>query len=194
MIKNPVDLEDARPSSREFLLWVGRDHEIKQPLLYLALARLIPHQQFVMILNESPDGAYSHIAANKPSNLRLIKSIPLSEIEQQFFSKATLFISTAVSEGFPNTFLQAAKFSVPVISMNVNPFGYISEYRCGEAGFTTVEEMAARIEVILQQQALYEELANNSYLYVSQNHDLRKISIELGRQLGDLQAAPEAQI
>jgi len=186
LIKNPINLQDARPSTGQFILWVGRDHEIKQPLLFLALAKLLPQRQFVMILNASPGGAYAQIERDKPANLRLIAYVPLDEIEQQFFAKASLFVSTAVSEGFHNTFLQAGKFSVPVVSMNVDPFDYIKNYRCGETGFASTEDMAARIEAILRDGPLYREMAGNSYRYFSENHDLRLISHELSQLLNSM--------
>lgn len=186
LIKNPVNLENARPSTREFILWVGRDHEIKRPLLFLELAQRLPQQQFVMILNASSDGAFKYILANKPQNLKLIEQVPLDSIEQEYFSKALLFVSTAASEGFPNTFLQAAKFSVPVLSMNVDPFGYIREYHCGEVGFASVEEMAKKTDSIIKDPALLDNMGKRHYEYVSQNHDLQKIVFSLDNLLQEV--------
>ncbi len=177
LLKNPISLEGSGESSREFILWVGRDSSVKRPLLFLDLVKSLPNEQFVMVLNPSAGGDYESIKSAGLPNLQLIPEVPAHEIET-YFAKAKLFVSTSESEGFPNTFLQAGKFSVPVFSMGIDPFGYIQSNRCGISTFRNVDEMTQTLSSSSIDSEL-NEMGASHFRYVSTHHSLLKVSAQL---------------
>lgn len=174
LLKNPIELDNPKVSSRAFFLWVGRDHKVKQPLLYLAMAQQFPNEKFVMILNRAENGYYDQIEKTKPKNLELINKVPLDQIED-YFSKAIAFVNTSESEGFPNTFLQAGKFKVPVISYYVDPFEYLSK---NKAGFFINGDTKLTDTIITNKNEL-EKRGENFYELIKNEHELNSITQKL---------------
>lgn len=103
------------------VLWVAALRKWKRPELFLELARCLPTIHFHMVGGAEPgeEGKALYLktkllAGNLP-NVTFHGFLPLVEADS-LFEKATLFINTSDSEGFPNTFLQAWSRGVPTIS------------------------------------------------------------------------------
>lgn len=176
LLNNPIDMSGSCQTTGEFVLWVGRDTEVKRPKLFLELARNIPNQRFVMILNPSPTGDYRYIEQHKPENLELLPFVPVKEVED-YFKRARFLVNTSTSEGFPNTFLQAGKYSVPIMTLGIDPNNIITNNQCGYV-FRDVHEMTAAFRSDpafgdWQQKSL--TIGN----YVRNNHGLKEVSRRL---------------
>lgn len=118
-----------RPQSRKFaqttcpgdILWVSKLREWKRPELFLSVARLFPDQHFVLVggagSNPASQALFERIVeeAKEINNLDVVGFVPPDEIDQ-YFDRAKIFINTSVSEGFPNTFLQAWARGIITIS------------------------------------------------------------------------------
>ena len=130
LILNPIDLTKKFEIKKEFILWVGKSSSYKNPLLFKDLCKLFPGEQFLMICNRADDASFEEVAGNMPPNCRLIEHVDAEEIES-YFAACKVFINTSDFEGFPNTFLQAAKYGKPIISYKVDPNAFISDSGCG---------------------------------------------------------------
>ena len=121
---DPLTLPEA---ARTRVLWVGKIRAIKRPLMFVALARALPHLSFTMIGPHFQDESslYSEVmtAAKDLPNLDVLGFQPLPEVEKHF-DRASVFVSTSEMEGFPNVFLQAMRRGVPIVSF-VDPDGLI---------------------------------------------------------------------
>jgi len=98
------------------VLWVGTVKPLKQPHLFVALARSLPGRRFQLIGGGSPGdmAALKAQAADVP-NLQVVGFVPYAEIEP-WFDGASVIVNTSTSEGFPNTFLQAWSRGIPSLS------------------------------------------------------------------------------
>jgi glycosyltransferase involved in cell wall biosynthesis len=119
MFVPPVEAR-ATAANRE-VLWCGMMREVKRPDLFLELARRMPEVPFRMVGGPvaSADGrqAWARIrreAAALP-NLHLDGFLPY-EVADALYPAARVFVNTSVSEGFPNTFLQAWSRGVPTLA------------------------------------------------------------------------------
>lgn len=126
----PIDIKKQRSSI--VILWVGTLSERKQPLVFAELsAHFIDYEFWLIGLpreQRTYDAAQDWAKHNK--NFKNIGFVPQHEIHE-YFSQADIFVSTALTEGFPNTFLQAMTHSIPIISLNVNPDGVLNKSGCG---------------------------------------------------------------
>jgi glycosyltransferase involved in cell wall biosynthesis len=157
------------------VLWVGRlDRNYKQPELFLDLARRFPAERFEMIAPPANDQLPYHrrIAAEaaKLPNVSFLPGVALAEADAHY-RRAKALVNTSASEGFPNTFLQAAANKTPIISLNADPDSFIEKHRCGFVCRGDFELMAGRLADLLRDERLRGEMAANAFRYVREHHD-----------------------
>lgn len=155
----PVRLPD---SQRKYILWVATIRSWKRPAQFIGLAKAFPHEKFIMIGGRDLKDGYLYdeikSRAEKIENLQFLGFQPL-DITEKYFDQCKVFINTSKYEGFPNTFLQAWRRGIPVISY-VDPDGVIQSERLGK--------------VIHSQKDLYNALSDilsNVFWESSQIHD-----------------------
>ncbi|MBE3089002.1 MAG: glycosyltransferase [Actinobacteria bacterium] len=157
-------------------MWVGIIRSIKQPELFLKLAQYFPNYNFLMIggVGESVE-LFNRIKndAEKIKNVNF-KGFVSPEKILTYYQKAILLINTSKTEGFPNIFLEAWSCSIPVVSLNVDPDGIISEYKLGYCS-KTFDQMLNNIEILLKDKQLLETMGKNGRKYVKENHNMQKI-------------------
>jgi len=115
----PDAAELAPADDREYVLWVGSlDPDQKRPGKLLALADRLPEVSFRMIGSTGDQAYEEHIAdrAGTLPNVRFEGFVPPDEIDRHY-REAVALVNTSAYEGFPNTFLEAWRFGVPVVSL-----------------------------------------------------------------------------
>jgi glycosyltransferase involved in cell wall biosynthesis len=175
VIKNPIDLtlRFPRDPAAQNILWVGKSEErIKRPSLLLELARQLPQYPFTFILTRAIEKTHEECLklAEQLPNVTLIERLPFVEIER-YFAKARLNLNTSVFEGFPNTFLQAAKYGVPTVSIQVDPCGMLAEHCSGLVCGGDFEKLKANVSAVMTDDALYDQLGRQALAYVHAHHD-----------------------
>lgn len=170
------EIRPLNEEKKEFILWVGRMEKWKQPELFIELAKKHSTRKFVMISPpvDGQNGYYHSIVkeAGRLKNLQLINFVGFREVDS-YFEKARLFVNTSTEEGFPNTFIQACKSKTPILSLNVNPGNFINKYNCGlvcENSFTVLSE---KLDYILKNEKLYDEMAECAYRNSWENHNIK---------------------
>ena len=130
-------------SNRDIVLWVATIRNRKQPLRFVELARQCPEQRFVMIGGQLDSQAELYRQVEDQSagldNLDFLGFRPFQEVES-YFARAKVFVNTSTQEGFPNTFLQAWRRGVPVVSF-LDPDGVIA---ANELGLVVSDETQLR--------------------------------------------------
>jgi len=163
---------------RNSILWVGDSRPIKKPYLFLNLVQMFPKEKFVMICGTNPKfpEEFSKIKneTNKIPNILFINYVPFAEIDG-YFKRAKIFIHTSISEGFPNTFVQAAKNKTPVVSLNINPDNIFEKYKIGFCADGNFNKMIEYLKLLLENNELWQKMSENAYNYARENHDIKKI-------------------
>ncbi len=176
VIPNGHRIPDITEADKRTILWVGRSADFKKPGLFLDLARRFPNEQFVMICQKATgDNNYQSLLAKAKQieNLTFIEQVPFAEIDT-FFRYAKILVNTSDSEGFPNTFIQAAKHATPIISLNVNPDNFLEKHNCGINTKGDMDLMADSLGTLLEGDRL-SELGQNARNYVKKCHDITGI-------------------
>jgi len=164
--------------TREHILWVSRmDKNYKQPEIFIELAGTFPNEKFVIIGPPAQDQReYFEEIKNlsvKYKNVRYLDFVPYNQIDQ-YFQGAKIFVNTSSSEGFPNTFIQAAKNKTPILSLSVNPDDVLNKYSIGLFCNNNPDELKLNLKKLLEDKKLYDQLAGNALKYFEEHHDLVK--------------------
>ena len=164
--------------NKKYVLWVGRCEKWKAPEKYIQLTENNQEIKFIMIMpksnNEFYDDYFKNIQkkASKIKNLIFIEKVIFDEIDD-YFKKAKIFINTSNYEGFPNTFIQAAKNKTPIISFNVNPNNFLDKYKCGFC-IGNLKKIEEKLIELWNNKELREKLGENAYKYAKDNHDIKR--------------------
>ncbi|VVB62031.1 Glycosyl transferases group 1 [uncultured archaeon] len=183
IIKNPIYIprdifDNGEKKKGDYVLWVGSIRTIKQPELYLRIARMLPEYKFIMIGGKSdtePD-LYDPIReeAQALHNLEFLGFISYDKM-QKYYEESLVLLNTSKAEGFPNTFLEAWVNNTPVISLNVDPDEVICNEKLGLHS-KTFEQMIIDVNTFLRDDKLRDEMGANGRKYVEENHDIKKIA------------------
>lgn len=185
IIKNPIDTtitKAIKPThERNIILWVGKSNTTKNPLAMLELIKNFPENTFIMVMNRSDENLFETVNSQKPENLTIYEYIPITEIED-LFAQARIFVSTSLLEGFPNTFLQAAKYNVPILSLHVDPDGMLSHHQAGICANGDMNTMLNNLKTWISNDQIVQDYGEKARQYVVQHHDLS----EKIRQLAEI--------
>lgn len=189
IIRNPIDLQDAgnpRSGSRArdaYVLWIGRaDPLYKRPGLCLAVAERCPEIPFLAVVNPSDRLEFQRLRAACPPNVRLVEYVPHDELGP-LFGSAAILLNTSSSEGFPNTFLQAAKFGVPVASLDVDPDGILSRRGLGLVAGGSLDTLARQVRELWSDEDRAQSIARGMEEYVRSRHSIEGRAAELAALL-----------
>ncbi|MFQ6034782.1 MAG: glycosyltransferase family 4 protein [Sedimentisphaerales bacterium] len=174
-IPNAHRLVELPQRQRSSILWVGRSVKIKRPMLFIDLAEKMPDENFIMICQRATgDKKYENLVerAKQVKNLQFIKQVDFDEVHN-YFQRAKVFVNTSDAEGFPNTFIQACEFGTPILSLNVNPDGFLDNYNCGICCNGNLERLAESLRFMLAEDR-YIEMGRKARKYVEQNHDIKR--------------------
>lgn len=187
VICNPIDLDTFAqhplpelPS--QYVLWVGRsDTTNKRPHLCLEIAEQLPEVSFVMVMSNTQGHVHEQILAQRPANVTIMDHVPTSEFERLYLN-ASCFLNTSSYEGFPNTFLLAGKYSVPVVSLKVDPDSILSRCVGGLVAGDDMTRLVQMVETCWNDQPTRNQFGNNLCEYVQSHHNAKVTT----QQLADL--------
>jgi glycosyltransferase involved in cell wall biosynthesis len=117
-----------------FVLWVGRNEPVKNPLEFMQLAMWLPKQSFVMIGGGlSADALCQDRSVEIPANLHVIGSLPHREVLDAIAACSALVV-TSKREGLPTLVMEAMAMCKPVVVPR--EAGCLEVIGQGEAGLT----------------------------------------------------------
>jgi glycosyltransferase involved in cell wall biosynthesis len=194
LVRNPIDLRlgagDLVPMERRrHVLWVGRaDCDSKRADLCWQLARACPGVPFVAVLNPTDAATTASLRRSQPANVRRIDGVGW-EASETLYQHALALLNTSESEGFPNAFLQAAKYGVPILSRRANPDGVLTVHGIGQVADDSLPQLAEWIRAVHRGPAQFQPMADAARRYVVQFHELGQRARELQRALESVAAA-----
>jgi glycosyltransferase involved in cell wall biosynthesis len=186
-IRNGHRIPPLTGSWRDGILWVGRSAREKKPELFIKLAQNFVNERFVMICQKATgDTAYETLVSDAAvvKNLEFVRHVDFNEMDG-YFEKAKVFVNTSDFEGFPNTFIQAGKAGAAILSLNVNPDGFLDTYHCGKACDGDLAQCVDALQY-MRSENRYVELGKNARAYAEAHHDITKIAAEYKKLLKDM--------
>ncbi|MFM8808319.1 MAG: hypothetical protein ACKOJB_05335, partial [Chthoniobacterales bacterium] len=138
-------------------LWVARCQRIKRPHLFLDLAERFPEAKCEMICPREDLELWQEVSdrAKGLANLTFRESVPYTEIQDRY-DAAKFLVSTSEAEGFPNNMIQAAQGSAGVLSLEVDPDGFIGTFGAGFCAKGNFERLVDELSKRLSSESVWE--------------------------------------
>ncbi len=170
------------PEPKSFsVLWVGRIAPVKRFELLLEVASALPACTFDVIgvpdINDSYSQALLHKAGGM-TNIVLHGRVP-REVIGRYYQRAGALCCTSSDEGFPNTFLEAWSYGIPVIS-TVDPDSIIEHRKLGTVAHDWLSIVGA-ILTLSSAPDTWATMSNNARAYYARNHAVDRVLPEFER-------------
>lgn len=159
------------------VLWLANVTPVKQPLLFIDLAEKLSGTQIKFTMagamhNQEFREEIQRRIALLP-NFNLIGHVPFHK-SNSFFQSADIFTHTSISEGLPNTFLQACIHGVPVVSLNNDPDNIIKKHGFGIVA-TSITEFANAVNYLAEHHQIRKEMGKKGREFAEKQYDIRML-------------------
>jgi len=168
-----INTEERRQIKK--VIFVGRIHPIKRINIFLELAQRCKEYVFEVIgpFDMEPSEIEKILEQiEKLPNLEYLGRVDVTQMHNVYI-QSSLLCCTSEYEGFPNTFLEAWGYGIPVIS-TFDPDNLIVKEELGVSA-STLDELEAGIRTVLHSPDKYRALSENAITYVEKNHNGEKI-------------------
>lgn len=157
------------------IVWVANFKEIKQPEVFVRLARDLQTMEgvrFIMVGRTGNPGQYDRLIGeiNVLNNLSHTGELPQYDVNR-FLAKAHLLVNTSTAEGFSNTFIQAWMREVPVISLHVNPDGVFDDRSIGFCS-GSYAQLRTDVQTLAGDGHLRAAMGESARCYAMANHSM----------------------
>lgn len=178
VLANGFPVPNAMPTSeRAHVLWVASCQKLKQPEVFLDLAAEFPETKFLMVMPRRNPEYYGEVLARvrQTANVELYETVPLAKI-QRLFDEAIVFVNTSTFEGFPNTFVQAMMGAAPILSLNVDPDGFLEKERIGFSSKGSYDVLCRQLADLLANPSDAHAMGERAWVHAQRNHDISVVA------------------
>ena len=182
---NPIVIKSGHPipdltfkkEESPLILWISRLHILKKPELFIKIFKKLKYLNAEFILIGSGSYMKNELIrlSNKYSNFTYIPGVK-QYMDNEYYAKSSLLINTSSFEGFPNTFIQAWMYKTPVISLNVDPDGVISNFNLGFYAKGNFQRLIDNIKDLIENPSKRKDIGENSRAYAIANHNIEQTS------------------
>jgi glycosyltransferase involved in cell wall biosynthesis len=165
---------------RNYIVWVSFLRQMKRPDLLIEIARKSPELHFVVcgaMTNFQSPGGYGEKLVKEMHSLPNIEY--RGHVDQcqvlKIMADAAALLCTSDVEGFPNTFLEAWSVGTPVVSLNIDPGGVISERCLGFVSGTT-EQAVSDIRTLVNSPEVFAAISSRSREYIEEVHSNAEVA------------------
>jgi len=176
LIRNfhPISTDKIDKSGQLTVLWVANVKKLKQPQIFIRLARDLMELdvQFLM-MGELQGKKNWHCPiieqVNSTPNMKYMGRLPQKEVNR-LFATSHLLVNTSKYEGFSNTFIQAWMRKVPVISYNVDPDKLLSEKKYGACAYGDYDLMLRQLKFLIEDEKERTLIGKRAQEYAIEHH------------------------
>lgn len=189
IIKNIIYLpKQDKNIKKSFTLWVGRLDKIKNPELFIELAKRFPKEKFMMIAPIIRDNMdYGHKIKKIVKQINNIKYIDFVEPDDlnMYYEQAKIYVLTSYTEGFSNTMAGAMANGCPVLSFNVNPDDIFTLHQAGFYSKGEKKLFFKYFKLLINNKDARKQVSENAYVYLKKYHNKQEIIKNFIKLLND---------
>lgn len=163
------------------ILWLANLTPVKQPHLFAELAFKLQHLNADFIMAGKPLSLellnkVKKITLSMP-NFHYVGGVGLNKCNQ-LLQNTDIFVCTSQYEGLPNTFIQAFKHGIPVLSLKNDPDNIIRDHNLGAVS-KNKKELAHQVIKFVQNQTLRQQTSQIVYDYAQKYYNIETIVDQL---------------
>jgi glycosyltransferase involved in cell wall biosynthesis len=171
VIPNGLEIVPAISAKRpSYVVWLARMERIKNPIMFVRLAKELPSIQFLMHGSGRLYGEVAELAFEVP-NL-IVRGAIIGEKKDEVLGSALVLVNTSLAEGFPNTLIEAGIYSVPYISF-VDPDEVICRHELGYH-VRSFRELVEKTSFLVRDQYIRRKFGTNIRRYVEREHNIER--------------------
>lgn len=168
-----TDINNKFNKNEKFrVLWVGRISQEKRLEVLLDIAEANPELEFDVAGRPKDINDYTRGLLSRANAIRNVTVHGMVERNRmgELYQKAHILSCTSRYEGFPNVFLEAWSYGVPIVS-TVDPDDVIKTYGLGEVALDS-DEASATICKLLSDADHWAKVSSNTRKYFIENHNM----------------------
>ena len=168
------------------VIWVGRVQKVKRVWWLIEIAKKMPEVEFEVIgpLDETDPRNQENLAAfEKTPNIKYRGKIKREDMPE-IYQNATVLCCTSIYEGFPNTYIEAWSYGVPVVS-TIDPDNILVDNDLG-AICSHVDGFVETISSLLNSQSRWSTMSANAKRYYEENHELERVQLRFEKEFLNL--------
>ncbi len=182
---HPIPETDIQKRSPPIVLWLASLKQVKRPELFIRLAERTQGLpvQFWIVGRPAETDVHEMVqqAVTGQDNLEYLGGTGILE-SNQYFRKASVYVHTGNSEGFPNTFIQAWLHQTPVISVGTNPDSVLTEQNVGEY-HQSIEGAESTLRDYIHNKSTRKNVGQAARNYAEKEHSISAIVDTIETQL-----------
>jgi glycosyltransferase involved in cell wall biosynthesis len=177
MIRNSIVINNNKyiKPNKKIVVWVANIKKMKNIEDFIKLSHFInEHLEFVCVGRLPGNSQYRATIENliKTSQVQYKGELSYNETAE-LISRSYILVNTSYNEGFPNTFIQAWSFGVPVISLNIDPDKIIMQNKIGLFS-GTFEKMVDDTLFLINNKEEWGKMSLNAYQFARSNFDIKE--------------------
>jgi glycosyltransferase involved in cell wall biosynthesis len=156
----PSPVEPISKGTPLKVVWIANFKPLKQPEIFIRLAGELTNTfndlKFIMIGNPATNSfwqSYLEQQIQKVPNLTYLGRQTIEEVNK-ILAKSHILVNTSRYEGFSNTFIQAWMRCVPVVSLNSNPDGLLTDKNFGFVSSGSYEQLRSDVIHLIRDKEL----------------------------------------
>lgn len=175
-----IEIPQHKPkaTTKSTVLWISRCVSMKNPQLFIDLAKHFPEHPFVMIAPRQYHAQALFDAMKAQSsqlkNMQFFDYVPFKQI-QKYYQSARVFVNTSDFEGYTYTLIQSGLSATPVAYLYVDPDSVITKYHLGVFAGGDMDKLVAGIAELLEDTQKWRKTATKIKQFVCENHDIMQV-------------------
>ena len=157
------------------IIWVGRVQTVKRLEWFIDIAIALPQYHFEVIgpMDHNRDYVDSILPrTNDVKNLQFKGKLNREQMVD-VYKNASLLCSTSIYEGFPNTYLEAWSYGLPLVC-TVDPDDIVNNHELGYSS-KHKQELISAIVKLLSDSKQWHKCAKNSFNYYQSHHEMNAV-------------------
>lgn len=168
---------EINKESPPVVLWLANLKSVKNPRMFLEIADRCQNLpcQFWMVGRPVDDKLHESVQrqAAEQANLEYHGGCGIVE-SNEYFAKASVYVHTGDTEGFPNTFIQSWLHKTPVLSWKTDPDAVLERQQVG-VQCDSIDEMVSQVSGLVSHPAQREQMGKNARQYASEKYSIKTV-------------------